>query len=76
MAEADKATLPFWAKCPECGHCWPAGYYPMNLARFAQLVIGAHCPKGCESRPVVADQNNGRLLEGEGGLAAVEFEED
>lgn len=60
MAEAKKAL---WAKCPDCGHCWPAAYYPMNLADMGRVLKSATCPHGCKGKPLLARQEDGELLE-------------
>lgn len=57
------ANLGFWAKCPGCGHCWIAAYYPQELGIFAGICAKAKCPKGCADRPLVAKQENGELQE-------------
>lgn len=58
-----EATLAFWAKCPTCTHCWPAAYYPLDMTKFARALAKATCPKGCDSRPLVAKQDSGVLQE-------------
>lgn len=60
---ADKG---FWAKCsdPECGHCWIAAYFPMEVAKFARIAMQSKlCPKCGAKKPVVAKQENGVLME-------------
>lgn len=57
---SDKAL---WAKCPGCGYCWPAAYYPIDLAKLGGLLKECTCPKGCAGAPVVAKQSDGMLLE-------------
>ena len=54
-----------WAKCPVCKHCWPAAYYPIDMAKLGALLAGARCPKGCDDTPLVAKQEDGKLLEKE-----------
>lgn len=60
VPEGDKA---FWAKCSDCGHCWPAAYYPMPLGRMGQVLKGVACPRGCVGSPLIAKQEDGALLE-------------
>lgn len=63
IAAADEASKPLWAKCKECGHCWAAGYYPMEASKFADIVSGhSMCPK-CGAAGYVAKQHDGELLE-------------
>lgn len=59
----NEARKPFWAKCGECSHCWPAAYAPMELAKFAQTIMAARCPMCGGKKIVVAKQSNGKLLE-------------
>lgn len=57
------ASTPLWARCPSCGHCWPAAYYPLSLALFAKVAKRqSRCPK-CDTPGIVAKQKNGVLLE-------------
>lgn len=35
---------PFRVRCQPCGHVWVAGYYPMELVKFANLLKGTKCP--------------------------------
>lgn len=35
---------PFHVRCQPCGHVWIAGYLPMELAKFANLLKGTKCP--------------------------------
>jgi hypothetical protein len=67
--EQPRASLerkPFWAKCPECKHCWIAAYTGMEVAAFAKIVMRAACPMcGCAKKIGVAKQDNGKLNEGE-----------
>lgn len=57
------ASVPFWARCPGCGHCWAVAYYPLQLSLFARIVRGhAACPK-CGTGGVVAQQKDGVLEE-------------
>lgn len=60
VPEAEKAL---WAKCSVCLHCWPAAYYPIDMARMAQVLKGVACPRGCASPPLLAKQEDGVLLE-------------
>lgn len=57
------ATKPLWAKCPTCDACWPAAYLPMPLHAMARAASRAVCPNNCAAKPLVADQNDGVLLE-------------
>src|SRR3546814_2529822 len=57
------AQRAFWARCRACGHCWPAGHYPMELNAFAATLVAARCPKCGEAHPVVARQANGNRSE-------------
>lgn len=59
--DAPNASLPFFAKCADCGHIWPAAYYPMELAKIAKILLAAMCPKCGASgdRILVADQHCG-----------------
>lgn len=52
-----------WAKCPTCRHCWPAAYYPVELATMARVLKNVTCPKGCVGSPLLAKQSDGKLLE-------------
>jgi len=57
---------PFWAKCPKCGHCWPAAYLPMEISACAKLLMKCRCPMcGCAKKIGIAKQKNGKLLEPE-----------
>lgn len=58
-----EATTPLWAQCRQCQHCWPAAYYPMEATKLARIMMRASCPKCGDRHPVVAKQDNGRLLE-------------
>lgn len=62
MTKADQA---FWAKCPGCGHCWVAAYYPAPLSAFADILRAnsKRCPKCGAANAVVAKQTNGVLEE-------------
>jgi hypothetical protein len=58
---------PFWARCinPDCFHCWPAAYAPMEMALFAEVVSAnaRYCPKCGTGKPVIAKQTDGVLEE-------------
>jgi hypothetical protein len=59
----DEATKAFWAKC-QCGHIWAAAYYPLDMAKFATILMRCTCPKcGERKRITPAKQDNGKLLE-------------
>lgn len=62
-ARAQEATKALWAKCSTCGHCWPAAYYPIEMAAIARVASKATCPKGCTSPAMLAKQDDGVLLE-------------
>lgn len=64
MAEiAATASLPFWAICSKCRHCWIVAYYPLELALFARIAKGhSRCPK-CNAPGLVAKQEKGVLTE-------------
>lgn len=66
----ERAARPFWAKCSDCGHCWPVAYLPMNMTAMAKLGKAARCPMGCRGKPLVAKQDNGVLNEPTPGVAA------
>lgn len=61
------ATKPFWVKCRDekCGHCWPAAYAPMEMAKFAKAAAAnaRYCPKCGEPNALVAKQTDGILEE-------------
>lgn len=65
-AEDAGPKKPVWAKCQNCGHCWPVAYLPMNLSAFAKLAkrtaICPHCAT-TGKKIIVAKQNDGELLE-------------
>jgi len=63
MGKAADLSIPFWAKCPGCQHCWPAAYYPVDLGAIGRVLKGCKCPKGCSNPPVIAKQDNGKLQE-------------
>lgn len=56
-------SLGFWAKCRACAWCWIVSYYPDDLTIFLRKASGAKCPKCGDRRPLVAKQENGKLLE-------------
>lgn len=60
---ADRNTLGFWAKCRACAHCWIVAFYPDDLRQFVRKAQGSKCPKCGDRFPVVAKQDNGRLME-------------
>jgi len=60
---AEDATKAFWAKCRSCSHCWPAAYYPMDMAKMGRIIGRATCPKCGDRKPLVAKQDDGVLLE-------------
>lgn len=63
MSDPAPASVPLWARCSKCRHCWPAAYYPLELTLVAKIAKGhARCPK-CNTPGVVARQNNGVLLD-------------
>jgi hypothetical protein len=63
MAEPAPGSLPFWAICSKCRHCWIAAYYPLELSLFARIAEGhGSCPK-CGSPGRVAKQDRGILRE-------------
>lgn len=48
-----------FARCNKCGCRWVVAYVPMLLWKFAQVLMGAHCPQcGSESRDLVLEQTN------------------
>lgn len=57
---------PFWAKCSACQHIWAAAYYPIDLGTMAKILKRAACPKCGNTKPGVAKQDDGRLLEPKG----------
>lgn len=63
MSARPTVLTPLWAKCPACGHCWAAAYYPINLSAMARVLKHCACPRGCEGEPVLAEQDDGVLLE-------------
>ena len=63
MTDHAIGTKPFWAKCPTCGHCWPAAYFPLRLDVCGRLLKAARCPKGCKSPVMIAKQDDGVLQE-------------
>lgn len=67
---SDKKAL--WAKCPTCGHCWPAAYYPIEISRLSRVLKRCSCPHGCHGSPVLAKQKDGELQESENTLAVPE----
>lgn len=62
-AAAEEPKRPFWAKCRKCSHCWPAAYAPMGAQAFCRAVKRATCPMCGDTKPLIARQDNGRLLE-------------
>lgn len=54
---------PFWAKCRKCSHCWPAAYAPMPITDFCRTAKRAVCPMCGDTKPVIAKQDDGKLLE-------------
>jgi len=65
-------THPFWARCPNCGHCWTVCYLPMDLLAASKLMRAARCPHGCAAPALVARQERGTLLE-EAGARYCDF---
>lgn len=63
MSAVTQADKPFWAKCAACSHCWPAAWFPMEAALFADIAKSARCPKCGSRQVVVARQDDGTLLE-------------
>lgn len=54
---------PFWARCGECGHCWPAAYLPMEMTACAKLLLQAACPMCASKKVFIAKQEAGVLKE-------------
>ena len=63
MSDVKDKSKAFWVKCQKCAHCWAAGYYPAEAGLFAQITRKAPCPKCGDTKPIVAKQNNGVLME-------------
>ena len=59
----DDRSTPFWAKCRSCAHCWEAAYYPSDMRKLCRILARAACPKCGEPKPMIAKQDNGKLLE-------------
>lgn len=60
------ARKPFWVKCPapDCRHCWPAVYLPMEMGKCAKLLARAACPKCGTAKGIqIAKQTDGVLEE-------------
>lgn len=55
----DDFRKPFWAKCSDCSHCWPAAYTPMEVTAFARTVTASRCPMCGSKKTVVAKQDDG-----------------
>jgi hypothetical protein len=53
----------FWAKCRACAHCWIAAYLPMDIMAASKMLAKAACPMCGDSKPLVAAQDSGELLE-------------
>jgi hypothetical protein len=72
----DGEKKPFWAKCAECGHCWPAAYTPIELGLIGKMLKRLHCPMcGADARKLrVAKQDNGVLKEPQSGNASTRTE--
>ena len=64
---ADDATYPFWAVCSTCRHNWIAGYYPMEVGAFAEMVLQNSTCEKCGGDALVARQESGKLLPDKGG---------
>jgi hypothetical protein len=52
-----------WAKCRDCAHCWIVAYYPADMRLLGKVMKRACCPKCGDTKPLVAKQDNGVLLE-------------
>jgi hypothetical protein len=63
LTKPEEATKALWAKCSACGHCWPAMYYPIDMAAMGRILKHIVCPKGCDSKAMVAKQSDGVLQE-------------
>lgn len=60
---SEEASKALWGKCPSCGHCWAAAYYPLTLRSFATIAKNhSTCPK-CGAAGRLAKQRDGVLLE-------------
>ena len=62
----DTPSKGFWLKCDQCGYCFVAAMYPMEMSRFLKLMDDArHCRRCGASRTHlwVARQSGGVLLE-------------
>lgn len=60
----EEPSKPFYAKCGQCSHIWPAAYYPVDLTTFAKITKSAACPKcGERKRVFIAKQEDGILQE-------------
>lgn len=59
----EPARKPFWARCGDCAHCWPAAYAPLPVITFARTVMRARCPMCGSKKVLVAKQDDGKLLE-------------
>lgn len=63
MSATNNTKKAVWARCPECGHCWAAAYYPVPLADLGKIIAKhCDCPK-CDSPGVIAKQQDGELIE-------------
>lgn len=62
-ATESAASKPLWAKCPACDACWPVAYLPLDLMATARAAAQAICPNSCSAKPILANQNDGVLLE-------------
>jgi hypothetical protein len=65
MSEPEPGSIPFWAMCRACAHCWIVAYYPLELGRFAKVSManGKLCPRCGADKPVIAKQDKGILQE-------------
>lgn len=46
-----------WVTHASCGHTWVIAYLPMEMARVARLMRGAHCPKCGETKELFMATN-------------------
>jgi hypothetical protein len=63
VSDTELATKALWAKCPACAHCWPAAYYPIDMAALGRVLKHIVCPKGCTAPAILAKQDDGVLQE-------------
>lgn len=60
MSYGTEERKPLWARCVQCGHCWPVAYYPMQISKLATL-LDAKCPNCAAAGVVIAEQDDGTL---------------